>query len=84
MKEDRYERRKTSEKERTPLTFLLGGCFDGREAKKTKNGGEGEHTLQRVRHSNERREGAGYNAQYSRAKKGLILHIGLKLAQNRK
>ena len=40
MKEDRYERRKTSKKERTPLTFLLGGCFDGGEAKKTKNGEE--------------------------------------------
>ena len=38
MKEDRFERRKTSEKERTPLTFLLGGCFDGGEAKKPKKG----------------------------------------------
>ena len=39
MKEDRFERRKTSEKERTPLTFLLGGWYEGGEAKKTKNGG---------------------------------------------
>ena len=36
MKEDPSERKKTSEKERTPLVFLLGGCYDGGEAKKTK------------------------------------------------
>ena len=40
MKEDPSERKKTSEKERTPLVFLLGGWFDGGEAKKTKKGGE--------------------------------------------
>ena len=53
MKEDRFERRKTSEKERTPLTFLLGGCFDGGEAKKAKKGGGKKHTLHKVRHSKE-------------------------------
>ena len=40
MKEDPSERKKISEKERTPLIFLLGGCFDGGEAKKTKKGEE--------------------------------------------
>ena len=49
MKEDRHERRKTSEKERTPLTFLLGGCFDGEKRKKSKNGEGKMHTLQEVR-----------------------------------
>ena len=45
MKEDPSEGKKRSEKERTPLIFLLGGCFDGGEAKKTKKGGGGQHTL---------------------------------------
>ena len=53
MKEDCCERRKTGEKERTPLIFLLGGCFGGVEAKKPKMGGVGKHTLQRVRRTKE-------------------------------
>ena len=40
MKEDPSERKKTSEKERTPHIFLLVGCFDGVERKKQKRGEE--------------------------------------------
>ena len=44
---------KQAKKDRTPLIFLLGGCFDGGEAKKAKKGGGEKHTLHEVRHSKE-------------------------------
>ena len=48
MKEDTSEKKKRSEKEKTPLVFLLGGCFDGGEAKKTKKWGrESTHLMKR-------------------------------------
>ena len=75
MKEDCYERKKTSKKERTPLTFLLGGCFDGGEAKKTKNGEEKKHTLQEVRRSKGRSGRNGCNSQHSWTKNEEFLHI---------